>query len=297
MEGGLRSDCGLSPGRSRFLASLANRSSASPPLISRRHRRKSSESRLAPSPTASPTPSTATALARGPDHDYHVHPASSKSVWSRAVLTRWTARWTALPGPSLSACRHGRRPVRPRPWSKTRARCWRRWTNSFSVRRNYGGKTVAEMDKLPEAVHAAPREQFVGLKGCNKRWRRRLTAHAQKLSVMEGKSVDAPGKMVDTGWCRWRRAGGDTGREHRYALVRVAGRRGRTGRRVGVAGRRDEPCSLARKGIRTSRRLANASSFEQAVHSLTAAVHLLTARTAAQSGGSAAPTLRLGKAA
>jgi hypothetical protein len=42
--------------------------------------------------------------------------------------------------------------------------------------------------------------------------------------------------------------------------------------------------------------LANASSFDQAVHSLTAAVHLLTSRTAAQSGGPAA-TLRLGKAA
>jgi biopolymer transport protein ExbB/TolQ len=155
--------------------------------------------------------------------------------------------------------------------------------------------TVAEMDKRSAAVHAAPREQFVG--AMQQALELALTAHAQKLSAMEGKSLERTGKLVET-MASLAAAVRDTGREQQAALVRVAEG---VAAQAAVLGRLQEGESnlvhLQAVLHQNLAALANASSFDQAVHSLTAAVHLLTSRTAAQSGASAPPTLRLGKVA
>ena len=156
------------------------------------------------------------------------------------------------------------------------------------------GATIAEMDKRSEAVHAAPREQFMG--AVQQALELALTAHAQKLSAMEGKSVERTSKMVET-MASLAAAVRDTGREQQAALTRVAEG---VAAQAAVLGRLQEGetnlVHLQAVLHQNLAALANASSFEQAVHSLTAAVHLLTSRSAAQSGGSA-PTLRLGKVA
>ncbi len=155
--------------------------------------------------------------------------------------------------------------------------------------------TVAAMDKRSEAVHAAPREQFMG--SVQQALELALTAHAQKLSAMESKSVERTGKMVET-MASLAAAVRDTGREQQAALVRVAES---VAGQAAVLGRLQEGetnlVHLQAVLHQNLAALANASSFDQAVHSLTAAVHLLTSRAAAQSGGSTQPTLRLGKAA
>jgi biopolymer transport protein ExbB/TolQ len=156
------------------------------------------------------------------------------------------------------------------------------------------GATVAEMDKRSEAFHTAPREQFIGT--VQQALELALTAHAQKLSAMEGKSLERTGKLVET-MASLAAAVRDTGREQQAALVRVAEG---VAAQAAVLGRLQEGetnlVHLQAVLHQNLAALANASSFDQAVHSLTAAVHLLTSRTAAQSSGSA-PTLRLGKAA
>ena len=94
-------------------------------------------------------------------------------------------------------------------------------------------------------------------------------------------------------WCsRWpplAAAVRDTGREQQAALVRVAEG---VAAQAAVLGRLQEGetnlVHLQAVLHQNLAALASASSFEQAVHSLTAAAHLLTARTAAQSGGPAA---------
>ena len=117
-----------------------------------------------------------------------------------------------------------------------------------------------------------------------------LTAHAQKLSVMEAKSVERTGKMVET-MGSLAAAVRDTGREQQAALMRVAEG---VVEQAGVLGRLQEGetnlVHLQAVLHQNLAALANASSFEQAVHSLTAAVHLLTSRAAATSGGSTQPT-------
>jgi biopolymer transport protein ExbB/TolQ len=157
------------------------------------------------------------------------------------------------------------------------------------------GTTVAEMDKRFEAFHAGPREQFIGT--VQQALELALTAHAQKLSAMEGKSLERTGKLVET-MASLAAAVRDTGREQQAALVRVAEG---VAAQAAVLGRLQEGetnlVHLQAVLHQNLAALANASSFDQAVHSLTAAVHLLTSRTAAQSGGAAPPTLRLGKVA
>jgi hypothetical protein len=157
------------------------------------------------------------------------------------------------------------------------------------------GKTVAEMDKRSEAVHAAPREQFVG--AMQQALELALTAHAQKLSAMEGKSVERTGKMVET-MASLAAAVRDTSREQQAALLHVAES---VAGQAAVLGRLQEGetnlVHLQAVLHQNLAALANASSFEQAVHSLTAAVHLLTSRAAAQAGASTPPTLQLRKVA
>ena len=153
-------------------------------------------------------------------------------------------------------------------------------------------ETVAAMDRRAEEAHARPREQLIEAleKGLEKTLDgpRRAPGRAGK----QGRRANGPADGADGG------AGG-RGARHRPRTAGGAGSRGRG--RVGP-GRDHRPAARGRERTssickpyctRTWPALASAGNFEQAVHSLTAAVHLLTARAAAQSG----PALRLGKAA
>ena len=95
------------------------------------------------------------------------------------------------------------------------------------------------MDRRSEAAHAEPREQFVG--AMQQALELTLTAHAQRLSALEGKSVEQTGKMVET-MASLAAAVRDTGREQQAALVRVAESVAAQAAVLGrLAGRRDEP--------------------------------------------------------
>ena len=160
-------------------------------------------------------------------------------------------------------------------------------------------RTVTEMDRRSEAAHAGPREQFVG--AVETALEKTLEAHAKRLAALESKTTEQTAKLVQQ-MAGLAAAVRDTGREQQAALVRVAEG---VAAQATVLGRLQEGetnlVHLQAVLHQNLAALASASSFEQAVHSLTAAAHLLTARTAAQPGGSAAPpnqpALRLGKVA
>ena len=156
-------------------------------------------------------------------------------------------------------------------------------------------RTVAEMDRRSEEMHAKPREQFVG--AVESALEKTLETHAKRLATLEGKTTEQTGKLLQQ-MAALAAAVRDTGREQQATLVRVAEG---VAAQASVLGRLQEGESnlvhLQAVLHQNLAALANASSFEQAVHGLTAAAHLLTARTAAQSGGPVPPAPRLGKAA
>ena len=144
-------------------------------------------------------------------------------------------------------------------------------------------RTVAEMDRRSEETHAKPREQFVG--AVESALERTLETHAKRLAALEGKTAEQTAKLVQH-MSALAAAVRDTGREQQTTLVRVAEG---VAAQASVLGRLQEGESnlvhLQAVLHQNLAALASASSFEQAVHGLTAAAHLLTARTAAQSGG------------
>jgi biopolymer transport protein ExbB/TolQ len=108
---------------------------------------------------------------------------------------------------------------------------------------------------------------------------RTLHAHAQQVASLQKQTVDGSTRLLEQ-LATLATAVRDTGREQQAALVQVA---------EGVAAQAGALTQLQSGGRELARletalnenlnALAAAQTFEQAVHSLTAAVHLLTART------------------
>ena len=152
-------------------------------------------------------------------------------------------------------------------------------------------ETIAAMDKRAEEAHARPREQLV--ESLEKALAQTLQVHSQRLAAGEQKTLEQTARLVEQ-MAMLAAAVRDTGREQQTALMRVAEG---VSAQASVLGQLQEGetnlVHLQAVLHQNLAALASASSFEQAVHSLTAAVHLLTARAAAPS----TPTLRLGKVA
>ena len=139
-------------------------------------------------------------------------------------------------------------------------------------------ETVAALDRRSEEAHARPREQLI--EALEKGLEKTLDAHAERLAALEGKAVEQTARLMEQ-LAALATAVRDTGREQQATLVRVAEG---VSAQAGVLGRLQEGetnlVHLQAVLHQNLAALASASNFEQAVHSLTAAVHLLTAKAA-----------------
>jgi biopolymer transport protein ExbB/TolQ len=127
---------------------------------------------------------------------------------------------------------------------------------------------------------------------------RTLASHAQRLAALEKQVIEQSAALVQrlgelAGAVR------DTGREQGAALAQIA--QSLTAQTQAVAGLQDGERQLVRLQENLNQNLAainSAGAFEEAVHSLTAAIHLLTARnTPSPAHGSSRPGARPGMAA
>jgi biopolymer transport protein ExbB/TolQ len=117
-----------------------------------------------------------------------------------------------------------------------------------------------------------------------------LEAHARRLAALEGQAVEQSARLLEQ-MAALAAAVRDAGREQQASLARVA--EGVSAQAAALARIQEGEKDLIHLQAvlhQNLAALASASNFEQAVHSLTAAVHLLTARTAG-------PAARPGKAA
>ncbi len=139
-------------------------------------------------------------------------------------------------------------------------------------------QTVTALDRRSEEAHARPREQLIG--AVETALEKTLDTHARRLAALESKTTEQTTKLVQQ-MAALAAAVRDTGREQQAALVRVAEG---VSAQAGAIGRLQEgENNLVHLQAVLHQNLAaraSAGNFEQAVHSLTAAAHLLTARTA-----------------
>jgi biopolymer transport protein ExbB/TolQ len=153
-------------------------------------------------------------------------------------------------------------------------------------------KAMAEADKRSAEAAAGPREQFT--EAVEAALEKTLQAHARRLAALEQQALEQGARLLEQ-MAGLAAAVRDTGREQQAALGRVA--EGVSAQATALARIQDGEKDLIHLQAvlhQNLAALASASNFDQAVHSLTAAVHLLTARTAAPAGAAAA---RPGKAA
>ena len=127
---------------------------------------------------------------------------------------------------------------------------------------------------------------------------RTLESHSRRLAALEKRSLEHGGKLLEqlAGLAKVLQ---DTDREHQGALARVAD--GVTAQAAALARLQEGEKQLIRLQELLQQNLsalAGAGAFEEAVHNLTAAIHLLTARTAgAPSGNPGRLSTRPGAAA
>lgn len=122
-------------------------------------------------------------------------------------------------------------------------------------------------------------EQFVV--GLGEAMSRTLTLHEERLRLLEQQSVQGAGQLMQQ-LAGVAVAVRDTGREQQQALTRVA--EAVAGQATLLAKIQEDEGNLVHLQAvlhQNLAALASASSFEEAVHSLTAAVHLLTSRAGA----------------
>jgi biopolymer transport protein ExbB/TolQ len=119
---------------------------------------------------------------------------------------------------------------------------------------------------------------------------RTLASHAQRLAALEKQTLDQSTGLIQR-LTELAAAVRDTGKEQGAALAHLA--QGLAAQTEALTGLQDGEKHLLRLQETLNQNLAaltSAGAFEQAVHSLTAAIHLLTAR----SGGTASGSNRLG---
>ncbi len=158
---------------------------------------------------------------------------------------------------------------------------------------------LAEPERRATETYAQQQHHFAGALATGMEVA--LQAHAQRLAAAEQRSAETTTMLLQQ-IATLAHAVRDTGREQQTALVRVADS---IAGQAAVLGRLQENennlIHLQAVLHQNLAALASASNFEQAVHSLTAAAHLLTARAAgsAPAGQPAVhlPRLQTGKAA
>lgn len=129
------------------------------------------------------------------------------------------------------------------------------------------------------ATYERMTEQLVA--GLGEAMQRTLTLHEERLRVLEAQSVQAGTQLMQQ-LAGLAVAVRDTGREQQAALTRVA--EGIAGQASLLAKIQEDETNLVHLQAvlhQNLAALASASNFEEAVHSLTAAVHLLTSRATA----------------
>jgi biopolymer transport protein ExbB/TolQ len=146
-------------------------------------------------------------------------------------------------------------------------------------------RTFAEIDRQRTEVEG--RQQQVLLAALETMLERTLETHTKRLAGLEKQAVQQSGELLGqlaqlTNTLR------DTGREQQASLAQVMD--GATAQAEALARLHQGAGQLLKlQEVLTQNlsALAGAGSFEQAVHSLTAAVHMLTARTVALPSGNA----------
>jgi hypothetical protein len=152
---------------------------------------------------------------------------------------------------------------------------------------------LAEAEKRSAAAAAGPQNRFAS--AVEAALEKTLQTHSQRLAALERQSLDQTGKMLGQ-MTALAAAVRDTGREQQTALMKVAeGIAAQAATLTRLQEGEKDLIHLQAVLHQNLAALASASHFDEAVHSLTAAVHLLTARTPA--AGAAAPPARPGKAA
>jgi biopolymer transport protein ExbB/TolQ len=124
-----------------------------------------------------------------------------------------------------------------------------------------------------------------------------LDSHSQRLAALEKQTVERSTRLFEQ-LTALAVAVRDAGREQQTALTRIADGLATQAEALGQL--QDGERQLVRLQTVLQENLAalaGAGAFEEAVHNLTAAIHLLTARAAGQSGGGIASAPRPGKAA
>jgi hypothetical protein len=139
--------------------------------------------------------------------------------------------------------------------------------------------TLHEPERRAQATYQHMTEGLVA--GVQQALERTLTLHEQRLAALEQQSLQGSAQLMQQ-LAGLAVAVRDTGREQQQSLVKVA---------EGIAAQaailariqEDEKNIVHLQAVlhQNLAALASASSFEEAVHSLTAAVHLLTSRAAA----------------
>jgi hypothetical protein len=156
-------------------------------------------------------------------------------------------------------------------------------------------KTVAETDRRSAEATAKQQEQLcVALQQALERT---LVAHDQRLKVLEKQAVDGTTRLLED-FGQVAVAVRNTGREQQEALARVAqGLAAHSSTLHQLLQGEKYLLQLQAALQQNLEAVSTAGAFDQALHSLTAAIHLLTARASAPALPLQAPRVQPGKAA
>ncbi len=156
-------------------------------------------------------------------------------------------------------------------------------------------KAVAAADRRAAEEGAKQQERLVA--AMEKALERTLQAHEQRLKVLEKQAVDGTSRLLED-FGQVAVAVRNTGREQGEALARVAqGLAAHSSALHQLLQGEKYLLQLQAALQHNLETVAGTGAFEQAVHSLTAAIHLLTARAGAPGLSHQAPRVQPGKAA
>jgi hypothetical protein len=139
-------------------------------------------------------------------------------------------------------------------------------------------KSLTETER--RAAEAGSRQQTTFTAALEKALEKTLDGHARRLAALEKQAVEGSARLYEQ-MAALAAAVRDTGREQQAALARVA--EGLSAQAEALAQLQEGEGQLIRLQASLQQNLAalaGAGAFEEAVHNLTAAIHLLTARTA-----------------
>jgi hypothetical protein len=139
-------------------------------------------------------------------------------------------------------------------------------------------QTFAETER--RTAEAQAKQQELLYAALESALERTLATHAQRLSAMEQHSVACTTRLLED-FGQVAVVVRDTGREQQAALARVAEGLSAQAATLGMMVNGEKHILQLQSVLQQNlESLAGAGDFQQAVHSLTAAIHLLTARTA-----------------